>query len=63
MKKKKDGSIDKRTLVKGPLGLESPSVGLRLEKDRFDRLESKAKELGGVSRSEVVRRALEEYGI
>ena len=63
MKRKKDGSIDRRTLVKGPLGLESPSIGLRLEKERFDRLEAKAKELGGVTRSEVVRQALKKFGV
>jgi len=57
------GVIDRRKLRNGPLGLNSPCMGLRLEKDRFERLQAKAEELGGISRAEVIRRALERFGV
>ena len=55
--------VDGRTLKSGPLGRKCPNIGLRLEKERVPLLDAKAAELGGISRSEVVRLALKNFGI
>jgi len=59
----KDGNfVDGRRLQNGPYGRNSPIVGLRLEEERLRRLYAKADEMG-CSRSDVVRKALERFGV
>jgi len=49
--------------AKGPRSGACPMVGLRLERDRIKAIDRKADELGGVSRSAIIKIALKRYGL
>lgn len=52
-----------RKAVKGPRKGARPFVGIKLNKERIDAIDRKAKEYGGLSRTDVIRMALKKYGL
>lgn len=59
----KQATKGRKKPAKGSYDVENPVIGLRLPKARVERLERKADEIGGITKTDVIKIALKKYGV